>query len=150
MTKHRYSHDFEHLSTAEIAARLNLDIVQESLRQARQSFSLSHRAFQLSLLMTAASGAISLAGVGLLFAGQVSEGAVTAAGGITSSVVFGQLSKEAREQLESANGRLDAIRYELWDGEMTAVYGPYIRAFDEYIHDNSAEDDSYKSDFNAA
>lgn len=121
------------LSTVELAARLNLDIVSESLRQARRSFSSSQRAFQLSLWMTAAGGIVSISGVVLLFADKVPEGAVTTAGGITSGVIFGQLSKDAREQLESANARLDAIRHELWDGELTAIYYPLLQPFDEPV-----------------
>lgn len=119
--------DQETPSTVEIAAHLNLDIVREGIRQARHSFSLSHRTFQLSLMMTAASGIIGLTGVALLITGFTDKGTVTAATGVTSSVVFAQLSKEAREQLERANARLDSLRDELWDGELSAIYAPLLK-----------------------
>lgn len=118
------------LSTAERAAQLNLNIVKESLRQARQSFSLSQRAFQISLLMAAAGGLVSMAGVVLLLLGRAPEGTATTAGGIASGVIFAQLSKDARERLDNANARLDSIRYELWDGELTAIYYPLLSTLD--------------------
>jgi hypothetical protein len=114
-------------STVEIAAHLNLDIVREGIRQAKHSFSLSYRTFQLSLFMTAASGVIGLAGVTLLITGFTDKGTATAATGVTSSVVFAQLSKEAREQLERANARLDALRDELWDGELSTIFHPLLK-----------------------
>jgi hypothetical protein len=117
----------QELSTAEIAAHLNLDIVRESLRQVKLSFSLAHRTFQLSIFMTAASGLISLAGVSLMLAGHGEPGTATAAAGVTSSFIFVQRSKEARERLELANQRLDDIRNELWDGELTVIFYPLLK-----------------------
>lgn len=93
--------------------QLNLDIARESLRQAQQSFNLARQSFQISLAMTALSGLIGIAGIGLLLDGQSSEGTVTTTGGLASSVCFLQLSKDARERLEKANSRLDQIRIEL-------------------------------------
>jgi hypothetical protein len=116
-----------HLSTAEIAAQLNLDIVRESIRQVKLSFSLAHRTFQLSILMTAASGLISLAGVSLMLSDHGEHGTATAAAGVTSSFIFVQRSKEARERLELANQRLDNIRIELWDGELSVIFYPLLK-----------------------
>ena len=126
MTTSRKSEQENH-STVEIAAHLNLDIVREGIRQAKYSFSLSYRTFQLSIFMTAASGVIGLTGFTLLVTGFTDEGTTTAATGITSSVVFAQLSKEAREQLERANARLDALRDELWDGELSTIFYPLMK-----------------------
>lgn len=118
----------ENLSTIEIAAQLNLDIVQEGIRQAKKSFSLSYRAFQIYLFMTAASGIVGLTGVTLLVTGFTEKGGTTAATGVTSSIVFSQLSKDAREQLERANARLDVLRVELWDSELSAIFYPLLKA----------------------
>jgi hypothetical protein len=127
MTQHIiHTHD-KALSTAEIAAHLNLDIVRESIRQVQLSFSLAHRTFQLSICMTAASGLISLAGVSLMLAGHSEPGTATTAAGVTSSFIFVQRSKEARERLELANQRLDNIRNELWDGELTVIFYPLLK-----------------------
>jgi hypothetical protein len=118
------------LSTAEIAARLNLDIVRESIRQVKLSFSLAHCTFQISIFMTAASGLTSLAGVFLMLAGHSGAGTITTAAGVTSSFIFVQRSKDARERLEQANQRLDNIRNELWDGELTTTFYPLIKDID--------------------
>ena len=117
----------ENHSTAEIAAHLNLDIVREGIRQAKHSFSLSYRTFQIYLFMTAASGLVGLTGVTLLVTGFTDRGATTAATGVTSTIVFSQLSKEAREQLERANSRLDSLRDELWDGELSTIFYPLMK-----------------------
>ena len=100
-------------ATLEQLEQLNLDIARESLRQAKQTFNLARQSFQISLVMTASSGLIGLAGIGLLLDGQSSEGTVTTTGGLASSVCFLQLSKDARDRLEKANRRLDQIRGEL-------------------------------------
>jgi len=119
--------DDELFSTIEIAARLNLEIVREGIRQARKSFSLSHNTFQLSIIMTAASGFIGCLGIFLLLLGHADEGTATTAGGVTSSLIFSQRSKEAREQLDNANKRLDSLRQEIWDGELTSIFYPLLK-----------------------
>jgi hypothetical protein len=80
------------------------DVIVERLRQARLSFNLV-------LLLTTMSAVISLIGVGFLFSGKVSEGAVTTAGGLTSNIVSVRLLKLTKE----ANDRLDRIAKDLKD-----------------------------------
>lgn len=106
--------------------QLKINIAKESLRQASKSFDLSFRSFQMSLIMTAISGAIGFVGVGLLLTGQASEGTVTTAGGLVSSVCFLQISKDSQGRLEKANTRLDKIRIELIEEEVDAFYFPYL------------------------
>ncbi len=79
---------------------MELSIAQERLRQARH-------AFNLALGATAVSFCIGLLGAALLlFYGKVSEGAITSAGGLVSSVQCLKLAKDA-------NDRLDKIQTEL-------------------------------------
>ncbi|MEL7005343.1 MAG: hypothetical protein AAFN93_21810 [Bacteroidota bacterium] len=106
--------------------QLKINIAKESLRQASKSFDLSCRSFQLSLIMTAISGTIGFIGVGLLLSGNASEGTVTTAGGLVSSVCFLQISKDSQGRLEKANTRLDKIRIELIEEEVDAFYFPYL------------------------
>ncbi|MBD2774781.1 TRADD-N-associated membrane domain-containing protein [Iningainema tapete] len=80
---------------------VKLSIAQERLRQAGHSFNLS-------LIATAVSAVITLTGAGLLLSNQRSEGVVTAASGLTASVRFIQMAKDA-------NNRLDKILAELND-----------------------------------
>lgn len=80
---------------------VEMSIAQERLRQSRYSFNLA-------LIATALSACISLVGGGLLLSGKVSEGTVTAAGGMAASVQCIQLAKDA-------NDRLDKIFPELKD-----------------------------------
>jgi hypothetical protein len=129
------SHEESHLSdyhphqpsNAELAARLNLEIVAESIHQVKLSFSLAHRTSQLSIVMTAASGLISLAGISMMLAGHGEPGTATTAAGVTSSFIFVQRSKEARERLDQAHTRLDSVRAELLDAELTAIFYPLIK-----------------------
>ncbi|MEN8443748.1 MAG: hypothetical protein ABG776_01925 [Cyanobacteria bacterium J06555_13] len=116
-------------NSIEEAARLNLEIARESLRQAKESFTLAHRTFQLSILMSATSALISLTGVILLILGHPQQGITTTAGGLTSSVIFSQRIKEAQAQVQKANDRLDNIRLQLWDNEMSAIFYPIIHSF---------------------
>lgn len=81
-----------------------MDVITERLRQARLSFNLS-------LKLTIVSAFVSLAGVGLLFVGKVSEGTVTTAGGLTSNIVSVRLLKLTKE----ANDRLDQMAKDLKD-----------------------------------
>ncbi len=73
-------------------------ILQERIRQARHSFNLA-------LFTIATSTCISLGGAGLLLSGKVTEGAVTTAGGLVSTVRSIQFAKDA-------NDRLDRITYD--------------------------------------
>lgn len=115
--------------------QLKINIAQESLRQASKSFDLACRSFQLSLTMTAISGTIGFIGVGLLLSGQASEGTVTTAGGLASSVCFWQISKDSQTRLEKANARLDKIRTELIETEVDACYFPYLSSLANASYD---------------
>jgi hypothetical protein len=44
-----------------------------------------------------------------ILSGKASEGTVTTAGGLVSSMVFIQLAKDASDRLDKANERLDRI-----------------------------------------
>lgn len=80
---------------------LEHEIVQERIRQARYSFNLA-------LVATGVSACVGLAGAGLLLSGKLSEGAVTAAGGLASSACCIRFGKDA-------NDRLDQILREISD-----------------------------------
>ncbi len=87
--------------TPDSLCAVELSIAAERLRQARYSFNIA-------LSATTASFFISLVGAGLLLSNKISEGAVTATGGLLSSVQCIQLAKDA-------NRRLDKIFTELHD-----------------------------------
>jgi hypothetical protein len=85
----------ESISSVEIEIRL----VLEHLRQVRYSFNLS-------IVVVITSLFINVLSAGLLLAGKTTEGTMTAAGGITSSLLHMQLLKEASDRLErSASSR---------------------------------------------
>ncbi|WP_225896479.1 TRADD-N-associated membrane domain-containing protein [Amazonocrinis nigriterrae] len=79
---------------------MKLTIVQERLRQARRSFNLA-------LIATALSACIGLVGAGLLLSGKVTEGTVTAAGGMAASVQCVQLAKDTNDRLDKILDELD-------------------------------------------
>lgn len=72
---------------------MELSIAQERLRQARLSFNLA-------FVATAISVSVGLIGAGLLLSGNVPEGAVTATGGLFSSIRYVQLAKDANDRLD--------------------------------------------------
>jgi hypothetical protein len=72
---------------------LRVYIACERLRQAQLSFNLALGASAISVL-------VGLIGAGLLLFGQLSEGTVTAAIGITSSVCCSKIAKEANDRLD--------------------------------------------------
>jgi hypothetical protein len=80
-------------------AHMEFHIAMERLRQARYSFNLA-------LITTAISTCVGLAGAGLLLSGNLSEGTVTATGGLVSSACCIRFAKDA-------NDRLDKILKEL-------------------------------------
>jgi hypothetical protein len=84
--------------------KMEQDVITERLRQARLSFNLA-------LLLTTVSAAISLVGVGFLFSGKVPEGTITTAGGLTSKIVSVHLLTLTKE----ANDRLDKMAKDLKD-----------------------------------
>lgn len=84
-------------------------IAEEGLRQTQQTFNMARQSFLLALIMTGASAIVGFVGVGFLLSGKASEGTVTTAGGLVSSMVFVQLAKDASDRLNKANERLDKI-----------------------------------------
>ena len=90
-------------------------IADEGLRQAQQSFNMARQSFILALIMTGASAIVGFVGVGFLLSGKASEGTVTTAGGLVSSMVFIQLAKDASDRLDKANERLDRIATKFQD-----------------------------------
>lgn len=92
-------------------------IAEEGLRQAQQTFNMARQSFILALVMTGASAIVGFVGVGFLLSGKASEGTVTTAGGVVSSMVFVQLAKDASDRLDKANERLDTIATKLRNKE---------------------------------
>ena len=81
-------------------------------RQHREKCARLHPTLKLrdiALVMTGASAIVGFVGVGFLLSGKASEGTVTTAGGLVSSMVFTQLAKDASDRLDKANERLDRI-----------------------------------------
>ncbi len=70
-----------------------LKIVNERVRQAKL-------AFNLLVCATVLSRIVSLVGIGLLFSGQISEGAITASGGLLSNAAFIMLAKDTNDRLD--------------------------------------------------
>jgi hypothetical protein len=69
------------------------DIVQERIRQARNTSNLA-------LISTAIATGISLLGSALLLAGRVPEGSVTTTGGLATSIHCLRLAKDANDRLD--------------------------------------------------
>ncbi len=90
-----------------------LQVIQESIRQSRQSNDQAHLSFLIATVMTTVSTMIGLAGAALLLIGNASEGSVTTAVGVASGVYSYQLSKEAADRQKHANERLDQILEQL-------------------------------------
>lgn len=90
-------------------------IAEEGLRQTQQTFNIARQSFLLALVMTGASAIVGFVGVGFLLTGKASEGTITTAGGLVSSMVFIQLAKDASDRLDKANERLDKIAAKVKD-----------------------------------
>ncbi|MBE9178969.1 hypothetical protein IQ268_10385 [Oculatella sp. LEGE 06141] len=88
-------------------------VIQEGVRQARQSADQAYWSFVVASIMTTASTIIGLGGAGLLLVGNASEGTVTTAVGLASGVYSYQLSKEATDRQKAANDRLDRMLQQL-------------------------------------
>lgn len=87
--------DSQNLHNSDAKESLEQDIIQECLRQARLSFNLA-------LVAIASNTFISLISIGLLLAGQVSQGTATTVGGLASTLVsvqFLRLAKNAGDRL---------------------------------------------------
>lgn len=90
-------------------------LIDEGLRQTQQTFNMARQSFILALVMTGASAIVGFVGVGFLLLGKASEGTITTAGGLVSSMVFVQLAKDASDRLDKANKRLDKIAAKVKD-----------------------------------
>ncbi|MEM6866908.1 MAG: hypothetical protein AAF528_00790 [Cyanobacteria bacterium P01_C01_bin.121] len=88
-------------------------VVHERVRQTKLNANQAHWSFSVAIVMTTASALIGLVGAGLVLLDKTSEGSVTAAVGLASSVYSYQLSKEAGERQKQANNRLDQMLAEL-------------------------------------
>ncbi len=97
------------------ASELMNSIAEEGLRQTQQTFNMARQSFLLALVMTGASAIVGFVGVGFLLSGKASEGTITTAGGLVSSMVFIQLAKDASDRLDKANERLDKIAAKVKD-----------------------------------
>lgn len=107
------STEFDETIQIDQRSRLIQDVIQEGVRQARQSADQAHWSFLIATLMTTASTLIGLGGAGLLLMGNASEGSVTTAAGLASGVYSYQLSKEAGDRQKQANDRVDQLLTEL-------------------------------------
>ncbi len=76
-----------------LAPTLELYITSEILRQAQVSFNVA-------LCTSIASAVLGFIGAGLLLSGQLSEGSVAAAVGISSSLCCSKMAKDANDRLE--------------------------------------------------
>ncbi|WP_290879384.1 hypothetical protein [Fischerella sp.] len=99
MTNEPLSSDTSH---SELYLKMTLDVFQEHLRQARQTFNLSVVALIVSI-------SISAIGAGLLIGGKATEGTVTAATGLLSTTFCTQIAKESSEKLEELTENLKTL-----------------------------------------
>lgn len=93
--------------------RLINSVFTEGIRQSRISANQAHLSFSVAIAVSAVSAIIGLAGAGLLILGKASEGSVTAAAGLASSVYSYQVSKDALERQRQANQRLDQMIFDI-------------------------------------
>ncbi len=103
------------ITTLDSDSVLMARIAEEGLRQAQQTFNMARTSFILAFVMTGASAIVGFVGVGFLLSGKASEGSITTAGGLVSSMVFIQLAKDASDRLDKANERLDRIATKFQD-----------------------------------
>ncbi|HEY9623647.1 MAG TPA: hypothetical protein V6C78_25035 [Crinalium sp.] len=88
-------------------------VVEESIRQSKQSADQAHLSFLIAMLMTTFGTVLGFGGAALLLIGNASEGSVTTAVGLASGVYSYQLSKDAAERQKQANERLDQMLIQL-------------------------------------
>ena len=100
MTPPNFSSDDSH---SDAYLKMTLNVFDEHLRQARQTFNL----FKVAVV---ASLGISVFGAGLLISGKAPEGSVTTATGLISTTLCSQIAKESGEKLEELREDLKAIR----------------------------------------
>lgn len=92
-------------------------VIQEGIRQARQSADQAYWSFLIATVMSTASTIVGLSGASFLLLGDASEGTVTTAVGLASGMYSYQLSKEAADRQKQANDRLAQLLQELQDNE---------------------------------
>ena len=78
---------------------LKEEIIRELLRQVQYSYNLA-------FAVTAASALIIFCGVGLLYIDKVSEGTLTASGGVLGTLTSIQFAKDSKEELEEIMEKL--------------------------------------------
>lgn len=88
-------------------------VIEEGIRQSKQSADQSHLSFFIAMLMTTFGTVLGFGGAALLLTGNASEGSVTTAAGLASGVYSYQLSKDAAERQKQANERLDQMLRQL-------------------------------------
>lgn len=117
MAKPTYSEMTENNSPENLSLQKDREllhhVVHERVRQTKLSANQAYWSFSVAIVMTTASALIGLVGAGLILLDKTSEGSVTAAVGLASSVYSYQLSKEAGERQKQANNRLDQMLAEL-------------------------------------
>jgi L-lactate utilization protein LutC len=82
---------------------MELELLKENLRQARQTFNAS-------FIGKVASIGISVFGAVLLFSGKASEGSVTVATGLISTTFCSQMANESNQKLEQLRKNLKEMR----------------------------------------
>lgn len=110
---HDQSNDFP---TEQRLILLN-QVIQEGVRQSKQSADQAYWSFFLATFMSTSSAVIGLVGAGFLLFGSASEGTVTTAVGIASGMYSSQLSKEAADRQKQANDRLAKLCQNLHSDE---------------------------------
>ena len=88
---------------------LSQQIALEALRQSHDTFNLAQRSLHLALVMTGISAIAVVVGVGLVLTDKAPVGSITTTSGLLSGAGFLQLAKEAGDQLQEANERLDRL-----------------------------------------
>lgn len=111
------SHDQSNDLPAEQRLILLHEVIQEGVRQSKQSADQAYWSFFLATFMSTSSAVIGLVGAGFLLFGSASEGTVTAAVGIASGMYSYQLSKEAADRQKQANDRLASLCQNLHSDE---------------------------------
>ena len=92
-------------------------VIQEGIRQARQSADQAYWSFLLAAALSTASTVVGLSGASFLLFGGASEGTVTTAVGLASGMYSYQLSKEAADRQKQANDRLAQLFQKLQGNE---------------------------------
>lgn len=103
---------------SELHLNLLKGVIEEGIRQSRQTANQAHWSFLITIVMTTASAIVGIGGAGLLLSDRASEGTVTTAIGLASGVYSYQLSKEAADRQKQANERLEQLLNQLQGFEL--------------------------------